>query len=176
MRNRIVQVSALCFLACFLFISCDFLPEETDNSPKTYSIGEKISKEGVDSTVERVFYWRTSFGDKASDASTGENIIVAKIKFTNGSSRSVIIRSSLFALINGTTQCDSASYGGTPYDPEGNSFTQNESKTIMSGVSHTLYVVFKSKTGLVDNTFKIVYDDDVFLYPFTVVFTSEEIE
>jgi len=165
----------LLILAVFfnlILIRCNPL-EDNEGSKASYSIGELINQNGFESTVERVFYKRTSYGDISIDSQTGAKIIVAQVKFTNGTARSEYVSPSNIFLINGNTQCDDVNYSNTPYDPEGNIFIQNESKTIISGVTHIMYVVFEGKTGLTENIFKIVKDRT---YPFIVTFEAGDIQ
>lgn len=140
---------------------------------QTYSINENITKNGFTTCVERAFYVRTSTGALAVDASTGANIIVAQVKYTNNSSGSVYVSPIDFALTNGSIQSDYTYYSGLLYTPEIKGFTSNESMSISTGIIHTMYVVFKGKVFSTNN-YSIVNDD--YDYPFIVSFSGSQIQ
>jgi hypothetical protein len=138
-----------------------------------YSIGDTITSSGFTSKINRVFYARNSAGVKQVDSSTGANIIVAQVAYTNNTGSSVYVFNSDMALVNNTTQSDATTYSGYIYDPEGNLVVFTSYKSMTTGTAFTQNVAFQGQTFTTTN-YKIVNDDSA--HPFIVEFVQTEIE
>lgn len=124
--------------------------------------------------VEKFFYVRNSSG--IPYLHLGNKIIVAKITVTNGPIASLFVSPLHFHIVDGTTQIDydyyTYSYG--QYDDLGQTFTDNESMSLLANVSHTFYVTFKADSPISDGQCYIASSDSD--YPIRVAFTKSVIK
>ena len=135
----------------------------------TYSFSGNISVK-----VEKIFYNRNFNGDKY--LYLGNNIPVAKITLTNNNSTSLFVSPLYFSILDQTNQIDYKYYTSSNgrYDETGTSFVDNESKTMLSGTVHTIYITFDATNQLSDGTLFLVSSDSD--YPIKVEFNKNEIK
>ena len=142
---------------------------------KIASIGDVIPFSGnISVKVEKIFYNRNFNGDKY--LYLGNNIPVAKITLTNNNSTSLFVSPLYFSILDQTNQIDYKYYTSSNgrYDETGTSFVDNESKTMLSGTEHTIYITFDATNQLSDGTLFLVSSDSD--YPIKVEFNKNEIK
>lgn len=139
------------------------------------TIGELIPFSGnISVKVDKIFYNRNFNGDKYQYL--GNNIPVAKITLTNNNSTSLFVSSLDFHILDQTNQIDYEIYSplDDKYDETGTFFIDNESKTMLSGTVHTIYITFDATNQLSNGTLILISSDDDF--PIRVEFNKNEIK